>query len=241
MFATWPMVFGALTAGVIAGMLLPENQDARSNTVAAVSEKSGGAPVAPKTKPEVTVPTPAKKADREAPMKNAQRDEACEKQTWPYLTPSCLDRSAPNPPPAVMVKTRTTEPPTEVSAREKQETKPPKLPAVAATTNPAKDASPQKTEDAQAPKTSAEAPKRQAAQETEEWEEAERPRAKLQPARRAAEPRRGPDRNRSDWRYAGRDDFDDQPRVFIQRGGRLYLAPEHRHHLRPQAGYWREW
>ena len=250
MFASWPMVFGALTAGVIAGFLIPENgPGAPTGSVAAVSDKS---PAAPKTKAETATPvsvTPVsvKTSGREAPVKTSEpdpvktseRDEACEKQTWPYLTPSCLDRSAQNPPPAVVVKTRIAEPPTEDSSDEKLEAKPAKSPTVAATPAAAADdaAQAQKTTPAAAPEKSAQPAKRQAAQEPEASDEPEQPRAKARTARRPAEPRR----NRAERRYAGPAGEDDRRQVYIQRNGRLYLAPQYRHRLHSQNGYWREW
>lgn len=238
MFATWPMVFGALTAGVIAGFLIPENgPGSPSGSVAAVSDKSTA-----KTKPEAATPVsvkaserevPAKNSEREAAVKNSARDEACENQTWPYLTPSCLDRSARNEPPAVVVKTRISEPPTEDSSRAKQakEAKSAKSPPVAVASTPAEDAGQTQKAPAAAPEKTVQPAKQQAARGAEE---PERPGAKSQAPRRA-------DRNRAERRYAGRDDFYDEPRIYIQRGGRLYLAPEYHQRLYPQDGYGREW
>ena len=246
MFASWPMVFGALTAGVIAGFLIPEDGPGAPNgSAAAVSDKSSAAP---KMKAEAAPPvvvktsevkTSDKTSERDASAKKSADDAACEKQTWPYLTPSCLDRSARNEPPAVVVKTRLADPPTEGAAGVKPEAKPAKSPAVAATpAAPADDAvQAQKTSPAAAPEKSAPPAKRQAAQEPEASDEPVQPRAKARTARRPAAPRR----NRAEQRYAGRADLYDERQVYIQRGGRLYLAPQYRQRLHSENGYWREW
>jgi len=276
MFASWPMVFGALVAGLIAGFLIPEatqkQKSASSSVVAAktaeatkVAEPKRALPT-PKTD-SATAPAPTTNASATAPQKSTENED-CERQTWPYLTPNCLDRSAQAAKPDVVVKTKMAEPKSEGGSEEKPASAP--SPTTTVSTAPKTD-SPPKADMGGTPKDAAAATANSATNpasneaDPEEKRQADRQQTEKQPAQAAAAPEKSArrpaarartearaevldeplrpraERYRGERRYAGQiDDEDDRP-VYIRRGGRLYLAPEYHHHLRMQDRYWREW
>jgi len=273
MFATWPMVFGALVAGLIAGFLIPEMKPKPASSSVTV-KTSAKAPEIAKT-----VETKAAAADTTKDA-SAAATEDCERQTWPYLTPSCLDRSAQAAVPDVVVKTKRSEPnpkvesepaqkPAEASAPATTASIPAAGTAAATTTTTTTDGAPksenQGTAAATVPPAKTETPaaaknvpstpasneaKQQPSQATESApaKAVRRPppksraeaRAEVldEPLRPRVERYRG-DR-RYERRYAGQPYGDNGP-IYIERGGRLYLAPEYQHRLRGPDPYWREW
>ena len=274
MLATWPMVFGALVAGLIAGFLIPDihQKPAPSSVVAA--KTSVKAPETKKTV-ETKTPAPAPTKDTSAPAPKTAAAEDCERQTWPYLTPNCLDRSAQAAAPDVVVKTKLSEPKSEVESEPAQTPAAPAAPTTTASTPTApasialktdgvpkadrgRETGSAATEPAPAPKTDTPAApksatvnpapnelKQESAQAAAPAAEktARRPVPRARAGTRAEvqdEPLRARvERYRSERRYAGQ--YDDDGPVYIERGGRLYLAPEYQHRLRGPDRYWREW
>lgn len=237
MFATWPMVVGALVAGVIAGFLIPEKRGAASNAPVPVAKTS-----------EIRAEGPAANADKmtaRQPAKPAQGTE-CEQQTWPYLTANCLDRSARNAAPAITVKTKVMD---DITGS---------LPG-AGKVEPvaAKDDAPQSRASVQSEKAAASSTSTAAARDTSEDAvrgeapaaapgagKNQRGTARARADAREKPPRRATNRGRPERRYSDYDvELGDLPeRVYIQRGGRLYLAPEYQSRLRPPPPtYRREW
>jgi hypothetical protein len=293
MLATWPMVFGALVAGLIAGFLLPEmkQKPVASSVVAAkapASVKTIETAKTPEPKtpapvktietvktPEPIAPAPAQTKDAAATAPKTVENEDCERQTWPYLTPNCMDRSARAATPDVVVKTKVDETkpenePRSVTGGEPKST-PTQSPATTTSATPTSDSAPTgsvaatkntpaspapapkvdttATKSAAASPSSNEVKQEPAAQAAAPAPEktARRPAARPRPEARAEvldeplRPRTERYRDRGERRYAGRIYEEDDRPVYIERGGRLYLAPEYQHRLRGPERYWREW
>ena len=263
MFASWPMVFGALVAGLVAGFLIPEaKQPTRppSSTVAAKTSDPAKTSEQPKAveqakasetakAPEPKVAAPATN-NASAPATQSAANDDCERQTWPYLTPNCLDRSAQTATPDVVVQTKATEPkPVNDSERKPEPVQAsaaaavsgaPKADTNASTKSAATAAAPDETRPADRHQPAqAAAPEKQVTPTPEKSARRPAARARAEAIDEPVRPRA--ERYRGERRYAGQiEDEDDRP-VYIRRGGRLYLAPEYHHHLRMQDRYWREW
>jgi hypothetical protein len=229
MLATWPMVIGALAAGVIAGLLVPSPKKpvasgSQANLVRTSAEKA-------EAKTEGSANKTTQSAAEVKPEK--QSAEACSQQAWPYYSPTCLDRSATAPGPVRIVNTKPVnsmhalsdekERKSQAAAPQpapKRET--PQQPQEAATVAPA----PEKTQTNRTQENS-----RQSSNEIKRQIEQERPRQ--QPRGQARITRVEPP---EDW------DGGDAPRVLLHSDGtRIYVVPKTRH-LRPlNNGYWRSW
>jgi hypothetical protein len=254
MYATWPMVFGALAAGALAGVMIPERP---ASSPSAVSEwahgKSGTGNKANTAKPAESKPTKAiaeraataasttavdvksAAAPNNAAKTAAQTDTAsstsCETEKWPYRTSNCLDRTAAVLPAKSVAKTRRVDP--TVSMR---------------STNPnegSREGTKQIAEEKPTPKPEKEKEKKTASiapqEEEVEQKRSAAPRAETddreirsEPAPRRTTQRRVTTRRAPEPgdEYTGRVYYRDQY-------GRLYLAPEMRHQLPPPPGFWR--
>ena len=159
MLASWPMVIGALIAGVLLGILVP-------------SPKPPSAVVAP---PFVSTEKAEAKAKRELAAQTKEKDSAatketvqagpsqpaaepksasqdttpCSQQTWPYFSATCIDRSAPAPSSFQVTNTRPADP--SIALREEKTAAP--TPAREARQTPK--ASPSGSEPTSAPSASA--------------------------------------------------------------------------------------
>jgi hypothetical protein len=267
MFASWPMVIGALIAGVLVGIMVPspktgspvtpplvssEKSEAKAKRdLAAVTTKESGS--AKETNEVRTVATPT------TDVKVAKQDtNPCSQQTWPYFSPSCIDRSAPAPSSFQVTNTRPADPSIALRDEKKQATAPyssqtPK----AAPAAPTQAAAPAQA--ASSPTPSPPAPTQAAAPAQPATAQSASPAQSQTPARATS---RAPDnaqtssadverqieqpRQRQQQRGQPRytrieppdDDDYDSPRMLLRRDGtRVYVVPE----SRAPRGYWRSW
>ncbi len=259
MNASWSMVFGALLAGTVGGFMIPvrpEIRDVPALTASKATEpakKAAGAdkavstPVAAKTEngaevrkiplTEQASATAASNDTAQAAASSLQTGpQSCEKETWPYRSPTCLDRSAKVAPADTVVSARRVDPAVSMKDKDKNNwktttaTEPgakPAAPAPKTAETPAPKPEPAKSEPkvASTPAHREEAAERPATQPEQASTRADEPRAQAVNERRE-KPRRSARRvNRN------APDFDDgiPTRIYL-RGpdGRLYLAPEYR-------------
>ena len=232
MLATWPMVIGALAAGAIAGMLVPSPK----RPVASGSQASLVQTSAEKTEANIEREQPASAAKETAqPITEVkpekQNAEACSQQSWPYYSPSCLDRTAGAPGPVRVVNTK---PANSALVPDEKERK---SQAAAPQPAPKREARQQSQEAPAIPPAPAQAqinrPQENSRQSSNEFNrkiEQERPR---QPPRGQARITRV--EPPEDWN-------DEAPRVLLRSDGtRVYVVPETRHLRPPNNGYWRSW
>jgi hypothetical protein len=258
MYATWPMVFGALVAGTLAGVMIPERP---ASSPSAVTEwahgKSGTGNKTNTAKPPESKPaspvtetagSPALKAAevkpavapaaatqnsaaRTATQTDAASSASCETEKWPYRTSNCLDRTAAVLPAKSLAKTKRVDPTISMKS-----------------TNPnegSREGTKQVAEDKPTPKPEKEKEKKTASiapqEEETEQKRSAAPRAETddreirsEPAPRRTTQRRVTTRRAPEPgdEYTGRVYYRDQ-------SGRLYLAPELRHQLPPPPGFWR--
>jgi hypothetical protein len=258
MFASWPMVFGALIAGVLVGILVPspkppaatssqatsvqktsdQTEAKAKRDLAATASKESGA--ANETTAVGSVATPT------TDVKAAKRDATpCGQQTWPYYTPSCIDRSAPAPSSIQVTNTRPADPSIALRDQEKKQASAPEIvrdaPSKATTAAPAQPAVPAQATSSPAPAQSQtptraptpanpRVPDNAQASSADVERQIEQPRQRQQP--------RGQPRY---TRIEPPDNDDASPRVFFRGDGtRVYVMPEGRN-ARPINGYWRSW
>jgi hypothetical protein len=258
MFASWPMVFGALIAGVLVGILVPSPKPPAATSSQATSVQKISDQTEAKAKRDL-----AATASREsgaanettavgsiaAPttdVKTAKRDATpCSQQTWPYYTPSCIDRSAPAPASVQVTSTRPADPAIALRDQEKKQ---------ASTPETARDASPKAINPAPAqpavPVQAASSPAPTQSQTPTRAPTPANPRApdaaqasavdverQIEQPRQRQQPRGQPRYTRIE----PPDDDDAPPRVLLRGDGtRVYVMPEGRN-ARPHNGYWRSW
>ena len=254
MNASWSMVFGALLAGIVGGFMIPVRPEIRD--VPALTASKATEPVkktaADKGNDEVRkIPlTEAAAKDSAAAedskpavqttAKNGAGD--CAKETWPYRSPSCLDRTAKLAPPDTVVAARRVDPTVSLQDKDTQKTMTAAAePASKAAEAPAPKPEPAKSE--QKVVTSPAHREEQAERSAPQPEQASTRRAPQpeQVSTRAASEPRAQSNGREEAtanppprraaRRVNRDRFDDgiPTRIYL-RGpdGRLYLAPEYR-------------
>ena len=115
MLATWPMVIGALIVGALAGLLVPApKQPATTSSTQVSGESPAGKPKRELTASQAKEsPTEKDRVDAKAPPQQeppGQDANACSQQTWPYYSPSCIDRTTPAAPSFRTVTTRPADP-----------------------------------------------------------------------------------------------------------------------------------
>jgi hypothetical protein len=103
------MVIGALLFGVLAGILVPSPKPAvHGSTANRLAEAKQDA------KPKRDLAAFAKEKDSAlepaAADAKVKQDADCNRQTWPYYSPSCIDRDAPAPQAVRTVRTRPADP-----------------------------------------------------------------------------------------------------------------------------------
>jgi hypothetical protein len=120
MLASWPMVIGALIAGVLLGILVPspkppsaivappfvstEKAEAKAKRELAAQTKEKDSAATKETVQAVS-------SQPAAEPKSASRDTTpCSQQTWPYFSATCIDRSAPAPSSFQVTNTRPADP-----------------------------------------------------------------------------------------------------------------------------------
>jgi hypothetical protein len=251
MLASWPMVIGALIAGVLVGLLVPSPKPASTPVVPPLvnSEKSDA-----KAKRETSAPTKEKDsvATKESPQgsapaqpaaesKSAKQDpNPCSQQTWPYYSPSCIDRSAPAPATFQVTNTRPADPAIALREEKKQASAPdparqppkatPPAPAQAGAPVQANTAPAQPPTQPQTPaRAQSRAPDNAQASSGETERQFEQPRQRQQQRTQPRFTRIDPPDD---------DDSYESPRVRQRSDGtRVYVLPE-----RPAPrGYWRSW
>jgi hypothetical protein len=228
MLATWPMVIGALAAGVIAGLLVPSPKQ----PVASGSQASLGQSVE-KTQTKTERERPPSVAKESAqPVAEAkpekQTAEACSRQSWPYYSPSCLDRTATAPGPVRIVNTKPANSTLALSDEKERKSQ-----AAAPPPAPKSETRQQTQEAAVAPaQTQTNRARENSRPSSNEFNrQTEQERLRQQPRGQARITRVEPP---EDW-------DDEAPRVFLRSDGtRVYVVPETRQ-VRPPNGYWRSW
>jgi hypothetical protein len=247
MLTSWPMVIGALIAGVLMGLLVPspkpastpvapplvssEKSDAKAKReLSATKEKDSVA-----TKESAQAPAPAQPA---AESKSAKQDSnPCSQQAWPYYSPSCIDRTAPAPATFQVTNTRPADPAIALREEKKQASAPdparqtPKaIPPTPTQATAPPLASPPQAQTPARPSTApnSRAPNNAQASSADVERQVEQPRQRQQPR---VQPRY--------TRIEPPDDDDyDSPRVLLRRDGtRVYVPPEGR----APPGHWRSW
>jgi hypothetical protein len=256
MFASWPMVIGALIAGVLMGIMVPSPKTGSPVTPPLVSPEKSEA----KAKRDLAAVTskesgPAKEVNEArtvatTEVKVAKQDaNPCSQQTWPYYSPSCIDRTAPAPATFQVTNTRPADPAIALREEKKQATAPkatPTAPTQAAA--PAQAASPpastQATPPAQATTTTHSAPPAQSQAAARASSRApDNAQASSADVERQVEQPRQRQQQRGQPRYTrieppDDDDDYDSPRVRLRRDGtRVYVLPDGR----APRGYWRSW
>ena len=261
MFASWPMVIGALIAGVLVGLLVPSPKPpaATSSPAAATQASSEKEKTEAKAKRDLAAVTPKESGSaREVnevrtvavpatEAKVAKQDASpCSQQTWPYYSPSCIDRSAPAPSSFRVTNTRPADPSIALRDEEKKQVSAPEaardarqapkaIPAAPTqTAAPAQAATPPAPTQAQTPARAPTSPNPRApdnaqAASADVERQVEQPRQRQQP--------------RGQPRYTRIEppDDDESPRVLLRGDGtRIYVMPEGRS-ARPINGYWRSW
>jgi hypothetical protein len=260
MLASWPMVFGALIAGVLVGLLVPspKSPSATSSVVAPPFVSAEKAEARAKrelaqTKEKDSVAAKETVQAASAESKSASQDNTpCSQQTWPYYSATCIDRNAPAPSSFQVTNTRPADPSIALRDEEKKVSAPeaardarqaPKaIPAAptqtvapAQTAAPAQAAAPPAPTQAQTParvptSPNPRGPDNAQAASADVERQVEQPRQRQQP--------RGQPRY---TRIEPPDDDDNSPRVLLRSDGtRVYLMPEGRS-ARPINGYWRSW
>jgi hypothetical protein len=216
MYATWPMVFAALAAGVIGGFVIPDRPQSRPNEVASKAADVPQVIPALRTSDQKPVMAPQVKTPAQpAPVAKESAEGSCARESWPYRAPGCLDRTAALEPGPVVVKAKRTDP--AISLRD---VSPDKAPA-------ADDGTP-------APQHKiVSAPSKS----IEEKAERRKPNSRNASTNDVEDSETAPANNRKHKRRsAGRPNFRlvegewrEEPRVYVRgRDGRLYLAPEYR-------------
>ncbi|HEX5777382.1 MAG TPA: hypothetical protein VFY21_00945 [Xanthobacteraceae bacterium] len=244
MNASWSMVFGALLAGTVGGFMIPVRPEIR-DVPALTASKATEATKKPAADKTASTPTTAKAENasdaRKIPLTeatsksaepNAQAESnrqtdanSCAKETWPYRSPNCLDRTAKVAPADTVVPARPVDP--AVSLRDDQKTETASKPEIN-TAKPETAKSQQKV--VSTPPAREERSERPAPQpEQASTRPADEPRAQAANERQE----RSTNKPRRSTRRVNRDpvDLDDgiPTRIYL-RGpdGRLYLAPEYR-------------
>jgi hypothetical protein len=264
MFASWPMVFGALGAGLLLGLLVPapdrepSSQTAATATVAkketaSLAPKETPAPttkaVAPSANPTKPASTDTSAAPATQPVKAGatpakQDGGVCAQQTWPYHDPSCFDPSATGSRPVKTITARRADP--AIALRSEESSK-----------RPARGEQPAKPATARAPETKAETKQATAPTEPVETQQparvaspgplvpsppAQAARAPATESQRPAEPAR-PRVVQRQPRAQVLEGPDGETRVFIQRDGtRIYVRPMRPMYGGPMyGGPWQRW
>ena len=250
MFASWPMVIGALIAGVLVGIMVPspktgspvtpplvspEKSEAKAkrDLAATTSKESASAKEVNEARTVATPTTEVKAAKQDA--------NPCSQQTWPYYSPSCIDRSAPAPATFQVTNTRPADPAIALREEKKQATAPdpvrqaPKVapPAPTQAAAPPQTATPPAPTQTQSPARASTSPNSRAP---------DNPQAASADIERQVEQPRQRQQQRGQPRYTRieppDDDDYDSPRMLLRRDGtRVYVVPEGR----APRGYWRSW
>jgi hypothetical protein len=267
MFASWPMVIGALIAGVLVGLLVPSPKPpaSTSSPAAATQASSEKEKAEAKAKRDLAALTPKESGSAKevnevrtvavpaTEAKVSKQDASpCSQQTWPYYSPSCIDRSAPAPSSFRVTNTRPADPSIALRDEEKKQVSAPEaardarqapkaIPAAPTqtavpvqTAAPAQAATPTAPTPAQTPARAPASPNPRApdnaqAASADVERQVEQPRQRQQP--------------RGQPRYTRIEppDDDESPRVMLRGDGtRIYVMPEGRS-ARPINGYWRSW
>ncbi len=244
MFATWPMVFGALLAGLVIGVLVPERPTDPGRKYA--NDGKSFAATSPSANGSAKTTTPSVEP---APDAAAPAERSCDEQVWPHLSPACIAGAKQASQPVRVIPTRRSNPEIAVKAAE---------PSGGAEDSAPSDRPAPHTSDATPPMpVPSPVPTRASADEKPEpdqQEKAERKPAPQPDAAATARPQRAatqpPSRQRTarNRTYTARtpdlaDDFEDErPRVFIQRDGtRIYVVPQGRYSRRLEGVPRRDW
>lgn len=267
------MVIGALIAGVLVGLLVPSPKPpaATSSPAAATQASSEKEKTEAKAKRDLAAVTPKESGSaREVnevrtvavpatEAKVAKQDASpCSQQTWPYYSPSCIDRSAPAPSSFRVTNTRPADPSIALRDEEKKQVSAPEatrdarqapktIPAAPTqTATPAQTAAPVQTA---APAQAATATGPTQAQTPARAPASPNPRAPDNAQAASADVERQVEQSRQRQQPRGQPrytrieppDDDESPRVLLRGDGtRIYVMPEGRS-ARPINGYWRSW
>jgi hypothetical protein len=219
------MVIGALAAGLLVGVLVPSPREPAAtgsgiSPARAIAEKSETADRSEAKAKRDSSTQPAKEAPPTADTSLAKRDSsACALQTWPYYSPSCLDRGAAAGGPVRVLSAKPADPTIALRAEETQKQPAPRRQQPAR--QQARESSPAETQTSR--------------EESQPLDAVEQERRRHQPRGQSRITRvQPPDDN--EWIEPG------SPRVLLRRDGtRVYIVPDSRHARPLNQGYWRSW
>lgn len=233
---TWPMVFGALAAGIIFGAIVPQKEPAVLNLPEqrAAPQQASMKNAEPGPESPASAPEPARTTATPAEAQQTERAaNDCRRQAWPYYDSACLDRAAPAPAPVRVVATEPADPadtlqPAAPSQREaKSEEQTAKGEAEVKETRPADEAGAKSAAKPRSERQRARQSTRTEREEINRSDEAEEEDEAAQPTRTRRQPRVAQD--------------DDQvprerPRILILRDGTRIYIPPRSHYVRRLNG-----